>query len=115
MKFTASGLGKYFCGKWVTTYNRFLLAFSDAKKDAEPSREGDRGEDDEDKAKEDEEEPLAEPQKDKPTDPLAADPDEEDDPDEEEDDDDNEEEDEDEDDEADEYLRQFMNKGGEVN
>ena len=37
MKFTASGLGEIFCGKWVTTYNQFLLAFSDAKKDAEPS------------------------------------------------------------------------------
>ena len=44
-------------------------------------------------------------------DPLAADPDEEDNPDEE----DEEDEDENEDDEADEYLRQFTNKGGEVN
>ena len=61
MKFTASGSGKYFSGKRITTYNQFLLAFSDAKKDAELSREGDGGEDDEEEAKEDEEEPLAKP------------------------------------------------------
>ena len=40
----ASGSGEIFCGKRVTTYNQFLLAFSDTKRDAEPSGEGGGGE-----------------------------------------------------------------------
>ena len=118
MKLTASGSGEIFCGKQVTTYNRFLLAFSDTKKDAEPSGEGDGGEDHGEEAKEDDEEPLATPLDDKPADPLAAaDPDEKGNLDEEEDDDndDDDKEDEEEDDEADEYLKKFVNKGKEVN